>query len=119
MDAVLAALGQWGFGGVLVTLVFAPLGWGIAASSDPGPRWPEACEIVIDPEKMTEFTILHEVGHCVGYFNVTLGVGPRQDHSLDPRSVMNERPGPEITDADRLVVMSTRRWMPYKVRVAF
>lgn len=103
-----AALAAWGFGGMLVILTYTTFGWGIAAQSVPVPGGDWACYIEADPEQMTERTILHEVGHCVGFFNVAPGV----DHSSDPESVMYSlyRPGQVITAEDRMVVFRNTRW---------
>jgi hypothetical protein len=111
-----SSLRQWGWASVQVDIAFVDLGWGAAAFSTP--RGASHCSIQLDRTAWANATdeerqrrMLHETGHCVGYF----GVHPEstdhwRDHSDDPASVMYPffAPGQTIQFADRTAVFRSR-----------
>lgn len=107
-----AAQAAWGWAGMAVTVERGPLEWGVAALTD-ATGWPSSCRVQVDPELETARTLTHEVGHCLGYYNVD----PSQpdywrDHSADPESLMYPfaRPGQRVTADDMRVIWQTRQW---------
>lgn len=95
---VAAALALWGWSGMLVEVEYRDFGWGAAARAWPSlPDTPifQNCLIEINtyypPQGLDalERTILHEVGHCVGYWPNATGETP---HSDNPESIMYYTP---------------------------
>lgn len=105
-DIVLWALGLWGWVGMHITVEERHLGWGVSAVSYPAANF-QTCRIIINlddslPERSVWTTVLHEVGHCVGYWPEYAGQSPH--NQSEPSSVMwapvtTDRV--EITIADR------------------
>ncbi len=103
LELAMAALALWGWGGMEITVVERDLDWGIAAQSNVD-GYPHSCYIEIDPVERTPRTLVHEVGHCLGYW------WDGGFHSPNPESVMSDlyHPGQTIDLSDWEVIRRSR-----------
>lgn len=111
------ALAAWGWHGMVPTVTLAPLTWGIGAASVPDDTHYLTCPITVDQSQVDPgigwVIVLHEVGHCVGYYGFAWG-----DHSLDAASVMsgsNDRSATIMPEDFEAVKVNRDMRLPYRV----
>lgn len=110
MELALAALGAWGWAGMKLTVEVTNPGDAYAAKAHVDATF-QTCRIEVNvsiPEDSiyADDVMLHEVGHCVGYWGLSWG-----DHSADSGSIMYASIGGQvqrILSADLLAAKAKR-----------
>lgn len=95
VQMLLAALALWGWSGMHVEVSVVPIGRDVAARAFPESDL-RSCHVEVDSQYLSDYyrgiyqsldlVLLHEAGHCVGYWPEVSGGSP---HSTNPESIMH------------------------------